>query len=197
MSLIAELEELENWVGHLPSVGMHTLGRSGAPMFILDFIMIGAVKRSLSLGSGLIGLVKSKNMVCSRALLRMQLDTVTRLLAYTYVEDSEAMAKEVIGGKKLARFKSRDGKQLRDGYLVDRMTEDHPWVRRVYDFTSGYVHFSESQFYDSIHSIGSDEERTVQIQVSHIDDKYPEFSWEEVVACFNELLKILEGILAS
>jgi hypothetical protein len=197
MSLSAELEELGNWVERLPSVGMHTLGGAGAPMYVLDFIMIGAVKRSLSLGSGLIGMVKSKNMVCSRALLRMQLDTVTRLLAYTYVDDSEAMAKEVLGGKKLASFKSRDGKQLRDWYLVDRMTEDHPWVRKVYDFTSGYVHFSESQFFDSVKSTGSDGERTIQIQVSHIDDKYPEFSWLEVVECFNHLLKILEELLLS
>lgn len=53
----------------------------------------------------------------------------------------------------IKKFKSRDGKALVDGYLVDQMTKAHPWARKVYDFTSGYVHFSERQFFDSIHSV--------------------------------------------
>lgn len=197
MSLATELDALSIWLKRLPSIGMRTLGGAGAPMYVLDFVMIGAVKRSLSLASGLLSMVQAQNMVCARAILRMQLDTVTRLLAYTYVENPEEMAKAVIGGTPLKKFKSRDGKALVDGYLVDQMTKDHPWVRKVYDFTSGYIHFSERQFFDSIHSLGNDQERTMQLQVSQIDNNFSEFSWEETVACFNELLKIIEGLLVS
>ena len=195
MPLAEEIDELATWIKRLPSIGMQTLGGSGAPMYILDFVMIGAVKRSLSLASGILSMVQAQNMVCSRAILRMQLDTVSRRLAYTYVKNPEAMAKALIGGTPIKKFKSRDGKALVDGYLIDQMTKAHPWVRKVYDFTSGYVHFSERQFFDSIHSVGSDQERTIQLQVSHIDNKFPEFSWEETVACFNELLKIIENLL--
>lgn len=197
MPLVAELEVLSSWIQRLPRIGMETLGGAGASMHVLDFVMVGAVKRSLSLASGLHTMVEAQNMVCSRAFLRMQLDTVTRLLAYTYVKDPESMAQGVIGGTPLKKFKSAEGKALVDAYLVDRMSKDHPWVRKVYDFTSGYVHFSERQFFDSIHSMGSDEKRTVQLQVSHIDNKFPESSWEEVVACFNHSLAILENILSS
>lgn len=197
MPLAAELDELTTWVKRLPSIGMQTLGGAGAPTYILDFVMIGAVKRSLSLASGMLSMVQAQNMVCSRAILRMQLDTVSRLLAYTYVNNPEQMAKALIGGTPIKKFKSREGKALVDGYLVDQMTKAHPWARKVYDFTSGYVHFSERQFFDSIHSIGSDQERTIRLQVSHVDDKFPEFSWEEAVACFNELLKIIESLLGS
>lgn len=195
MSTSVELELLSGWVERLPSIGMRALGGAGAAMFVLDFIMIGAVKRSLSLSSGLSIMVKELNMGCSRAILRMQLDTVTRLLAYTYVKNPEEMAKAVIKGTPIKKFKSTDGKALVDGYLVDRMTQDHPWIRKVYDFTSGYVHFSERQFFDSIHSFGNDREGSFLLQVSHIDNKFPESSWEEVVSCFNNLLGILEGIL--
>lgn len=197
MSLAAELDELTTWVKLLPSIGMQTLGGAGAPTYILDFVMIGAVKRSLSLASGMLSMVQAKNMVCARAILRMQLDTVSRLLAYTYVKNPEEMAKALIHGVPIKKFKSREGKSLVDGYLVDQMTKTHPWARKVYDFTSGYVHFSERQFFDSIHSIGRDQERTIQLQVSHVDDMFPEFSWEETVACFNELLKIIESHLGS
>ena len=176
---------------------METIGGAGASMHVLDFVMIGAIKRSLSLASGLHAMVQAQNIVCARAILRMQLDTVSRLLAYTYVKDPETMAKGVIGGTPLKKFKSREGKSLVDSYLVDRMSQDHPWVRKVYDYTSGYVHFSEKQFFDSVHSMGSNKEHTVQLQVSHIDNKFPESSWEEVVACFNHLLEILKGILSA
>ncbi len=111
-----------------PEIGMETLGGAGKPVYILDLIIIGVIKRSLSLASGLHDLVKSKNMICSRAILRMELDTVSRLLAYTYVNDPSEMAKDIIGGKALNSFKCRDGKQLRDGYLIDKMSEKYPWV---------------------------------------------------------------------
>ena len=167
------------------------------PVYILDLIIIGVIKRSLSLASGLHDLVKSKNMICSRAILRMELDTVSRLLAYTYVNDPSEMAKDIIGGKALNSFKCRDGKQLRDGYLIDKMSEKYPWVKDVYKYTSGYVHFSERQVFDSIFSLGKDEERLVTFQVSKEDHNFPEESWIEIIACFNEMLSILSELLLT
>jgi hypothetical protein len=67
-------------------------------------------------------------------------------------------------------------------------------VQRVYEFTSGYVHFSERQVFDSVHS-SEDENRTISFEVSHIDSKFPEESWEEVAACFNHLTEILVAAL--
>ena len=195
MTLASELATLSSWLDEFPRKAMPILGESGAPMYVLDFIALGAVKRSLSLASGLIVLIEAKNMVCARAVLRMQLDTITRLCAYLYVEEPEQMAKAVLGGKPLTKFKSADGKPLRDGYLVDRLSERFPWVRKVYDFTSGYVHFSERQFFDAVHSLGNNEERTIHLAIGRTDDKYPEFSWEELPACFNHLNAILEEFL--
>lgn len=197
MSLEKEVESLSSWIQRIPRVGMETLGGAGAAMHLLDFVMIGAVKRTLSLASGVHAAILARNMTCARALLRMQLDTVTRLLAYTYVSDPESVANGVIGGTPLKKYKSKDGKALTDGYLVDRMSQDHTWVRKVYEFTSGYVHFSERQFFDSIHSLSDDSERTVTFEVSHIDSKFPEDSWEEVAACFNHLTEILIAVFKS
>lgn len=197
MSLSEDLERLDGWLERLPTIGMRALGGSGSSMYVLDFIAIGAVKRSLSLSSGLSSMIRARNMVCARALLRMHLDTVTRFLAYTYVKDPEAVARAVTGGAQLKKFKCSNGKPLTDAYLVDRMSQEHSWVRRVYEFTSGYVHFSERQFFDSIHTLGSDQERTMKLQISHIDSKFPEFSWAELAACFNQLTEILVSALVS
>jgi hypothetical protein len=197
MSLSDELKKLDEWVEKLPSIGMNTLGGSGSSMYLLDFIMIGAIKRSLGLATGVRSLIESKNMTCCRALIRLQLDTVSRLLAYTYVSNPSEVATKILGGEPLYKFKSRDGNFLRDKYLIDRMAENHPWVRAVYDYTSGYVHFSEKQIFDSIHFLIDGEERTVQFQISKEDENFPEDSWIEVASCFNEMLSIQVKLMAT
>jgi len=197
MKLTTELSKLEEWTNHLPKIGMEILGNNGSPMYVLDLIMVGAIKRSLSLANGVLSLVATKNMTCVRALVRMQLDTVSRLFAYTYVSSPSDVAKKVIGGKALNKFKSRDGKILSDRYLIDKLSKDYPWVKNVYQYTSGYIHFSERQVFDSIHSIPDETERTVLFQIRKEDDQFPEESWVEVVECFNEMLSILGELLLT
>jgi hypothetical protein len=75
------------------------------------------------------------------------------------------------------------------------MSAEYPWVAAVYESTSGYVHFSERQLFDSVHSLGDDKTRTMTLEISAIDEKYPEFSWEEIAACFNHLTRILSSAL--
>ncbi|MCV3263186.1 hypothetical protein OGZ01_10885 [Vibrio harveyi] len=65
MCIDTELDKLKGWIEHLPRIGMQAIGGDGQPMYVLDLIMIGAIKRSLSLASGLQALVASRNMTCS------------------------------------------------------------------------------------------------------------------------------------
>lgn len=197
MNIDAELKKLDEWISYLPKIGMQILGGNEKPIYILDLIIIGVIKRSLSLASGLNDLVKSKNIICSRAILRMELDTVSRLLAYTYVDKPSEMAKHIIGGKSLSSFKCRDGKHLRDNYLIDKMSDKHPWVKDVYKYTSGYVHFSEKQIFDSIYSLDSNKGKIVEFQLNKEDHNFPEESWTEIVACFNEMMSILGTLLVT
>jgi hypothetical protein len=196
MSVSDEQSKLMAWIDSLPTLGMETIGQVGVPIQAFNLILMGAVKRSLSLASGLHCMVREQNMVCARALLRMQLDTVSRVLAYTYVENADDMARAVIGGRQLKKFKSADGNLLLDKYLIDRMSKDHPWVRDVYDYTSGYVHFSEKQCFDSVSSI-DERERTVRFEVGRADARFPDSSWIEVLACFCHLLEMLKKILLT
>lgn len=197
MTLSADMQALSTWIEEVPRKVRPVIGENNSQMYTLDFIVLGAVKRSISLASGLLVLIKEKNMVCARAIVRMQLDTIARLFAYLYVDDAEQLAKEILGGAPLNKFKSNDGKLLKDGYLIDRLTEQFPWVKEVYKFTSGYVHFSERQFFDTVHSVGTDQERTVQLHIGKTDDKYPESSWGELPACFNHLNMILDEFLIT
>ena len=98
MKLQDNINNLRRLLEEMPSLGLGALGGNGAPVYVIDFIFAGAVKRTLSLGYGLLSMVEAKNMTCGRALVRMQIDTVSRLSAYAYVENPEEMAGEIIGG---------------------------------------------------------------------------------------------------
>lgn len=201
MSLNVEIDKLKKSLEGLCFLGKRILEASNNQMYSLDFPMIGAVKRSLNIGTGLIELVQSKNMVCSRALVRMQIDTVSRLLAYTYVDNPGTMAKEITGGKKLSQFSSRDNKKLKDHYLVSKMTEKYQWTQDVYEKTCNDIHFTEKQFFDSISVLNSNSNSnsnyTIRLHLSATDDKFPDSSWYEIISCFNKLLEILETTIES
>ena len=192
-----ELEKLNRLISELPKLGKQTLIDDRTDMYVLDLIMIAAFKRTISLERGFESLVVSENMTCVREMIRMQLDTVSRLLAYTYVSEPSKLAEAVIGGKLLNKFKCRDGHKLQDRYLIEKMAEQYPWVTKVYKYTSGYVHFSEKQLFDSIKSMGNGNLGQVSFDIRADDVYFPEESWIESVSCFNEMLSILEKILLT
>lgn len=197
MALDEEIKKLDDWIELLPKMGMEFVNSGSGHLYLLDFIFIGAIKRTLSMAVGLSGLIKAKNITLCRAVIRMQMDTVSRMLAYTYVDDPSKMALEVIKGKALNKFHSKDGKPLTDAYLIDRISKDHPWMKESYKRLSGYVHFSENQLFDSIVGVGSEEERTINISIATEDSNFPEVSWIEIVQSFVALLSIFGDLLVK
>lgn len=196
MSLSKEKEKLEVLISGIPEKVISAISSQDAPMYTFDLIFIGALKRAMSLAGGFRDMANVQNMICARALLRMQLDTLVRLFAYTYVDNPNEMAMEVLGGKRLDKFKSKEGNFLKDYYLLDRFSKQFPWAKHVYKYTSGYVHFSEKQVFASVKQVGSSDERTVQFEIGEHDPKFPDSSWIEVLQCMNQCLEIL-GLYAD
>ncbi|MBS0536978.1 MAG: hypothetical protein JSR72_23205 [Proteobacteria bacterium] len=193
-----ELALLSEAVDRLRRACVASLSESNAALYHLDFMVIGATKRTQSLESGLRSMIGTKNMLCARAIVRMQVDTVCRLMAYTDVENPLDVARKVWEGVKLNKFKSISGKPLTDGYLVDRLSEGYSWIRTIYDSTTAEVHFTEKQFFSSVKSIEPFERegRTLNIEISPNDAKYPESSWAELPACLRHLCEIQIDFLA-
>lgn len=189
------LEALERDKDALLKLGMAVVGQPGSPMFPLDWMAFAAIKRSLSTSSALAAMVRSWNMVCARALLRMHIDTALRFSAAWLVPDPHAFATKVMKGEQINKMKDRGGKQLlSDWFLVETHKEKHPWLPDVYKKLCGYVHFSGSHISDSIAFV-QNESRTVEFEMTAIDTKFPEFSWSEVLDCFRESTAILSWYL--
>jgi hypothetical protein len=195
VELSRQLQHLNDALDKVPSAMLRAFGKEGSSMYYTDLILAGATKRTLGLGHGLISMINAKNMLCGRALVRMQIDTVSRVLAYTYVADREDLAKRVIGGEKLRSFKCRDGKRLTDQYLIERLSSTLTWVPSVYDNTSGAVHFSEQQLFSASEITSDDNGSRINLVITQFDTKYPEASWSEIAACFTELTDFFVHIL--
>ncbi|GAF71526.1 unnamed protein product, partial [marine sediment metagenome] len=103
---------------------------------------------------------------------------------------------KVMSGKQINRMEDMSGKKMTDAYLVSKLASEYSWLPNVYKNLSGYVHFSDQHLFSPVQNI-DDETRSVQYVIHEKDTKYPEFSWVEVVNCFNEstdiFIKYLKG----
>lgn len=164
----------------------------GGNLFRVDLFTIGAAKRTMSLAAGFDLLVRAYNLVCARALIRMQLDTTLRFSALSFVAHPEAFADAVLSDERIDKLVDRDGKRLRDAYLVEKLTPVAPWIPEVYRRTSGYIHLSGQHIFSSVQAM-DDEQRTISMLVGEEDHQFPEWSWLEMISCFEATVAMFVG----
>jgi hypothetical protein len=182
IGLKQRLETIDGQLEEFRELGMRFL--SGQPnMFLATFLIIGALKRTLSQAAGICEMVRSRNTVCAMGLLRMQLDTVLRLHAMGLHGDMDVFADAVHNGVKVSNLKSADGIKLTDAYLHQSLSERFPWVSRVYSATSGYVHLSRSHFYQAIRDFPEAISGKISISIAHVDPERPASHYYEALEC--------------
>lgn len=161
----------------------------GGALYPLDMFVQGAVKRTLCQARAVRQLLEACNLMCARAILRMQIDTAMRIHAAWLVPDPHAFAAMVLAGKRIDKMADRRGNRLTDSFLAKDLSSQHEWVHRVYEHTSGYVHLSESQFYMSL--TAAEETGRFQALVAADDRHMPVESFVEVAECFKEATGIV------
>ena len=176
----------------------HSMLTDTPSLYPVDLLAIGAVKRLLSTSSGFSALIKSWNMTCARSVLRMHIDTFLRFSAINLVEKPHDLAQKVRNGEHISNIKDKTGKKMTDKYLVEQLLCEYPWLNEVYDNLCGYVHFSNQHILSSAQNMrDDDDEYTIYFEIAEDDGKYPEKSWIEIIACFNEstdiFFKYLKG----
>lgn len=157
-------------------------------IYSVDLLAIGSIDRSVHTGSGLKILVDSFNMLCSRILLRTQLDTVLRFFSIFLVDQPTAFALQILNGIRMNLLEDSSGNRLTDTYLVSRIKREHPWIPDLYRSLSNYVHFSNQHIFGTIQEIDED---VVTAGVYEEDLNQPETNWIEVVECYNKISDVL------
>lgn len=120
-------------------------------LYPLDLLAIAAMNRSLNLLDGFCMLIESRNFIAAAPLVRLQVDTALRFSAAFLVEEPHNFALEVLKGTPIRKLRSHDNQRMTDRYLIEKMTAEFPWLRNVYEHTSGYVHLSEKHIFNAFH----------------------------------------------
>jgi hypothetical protein len=95
-------------------------------LFPVDLMANGAIKRSVSQASALRQLVGSWNLLCARALLTLQIDTALRL-SVRWSTNLLTSQPQFCEATDWTKSKDRDGNQMREAYLIDKLPSEHNW----------------------------------------------------------------------
>ncbi|MBA7716516.1 hypothetical protein ES703_125589 [subsurface metagenome] len=165
-------------------------------IYVTDLVMIGVLKRSLDILDGCVSLVERWNFSAAAPLLRLQLDSLLRLVYLATLKDADAVSMEIIKGHSFRNMKDREGKKLTDARLRDYARPLYPWIDKVYKQTSKLIHFSDKHYFLSVNSLNK-QSRTVEHFIGEGVTNWPESeinSFLDAMGCTTDaLLKVVIG----
>ncbi|OSI68585.1 hypothetical protein BSZ22_20675 [Bradyrhizobium canariense] len=189
------MKQLEQLEGELICKGARSVG-AGTNLSYADFFIFGALRRTLAQSRGFRDLINSRNFPCAAAILRLQIDTAMRVNVLGLIDDVDQACRAVLDGEQFNRLKDRDGTKLSDAHLRRKLAEKHPWISKVYEQTSNFVHLSGKHFEVSI-ARTDDESRIAYFQISGHDPHRPEETYFEAVDAFFEATKLAGMLLLA
>ena len=182
-TIAPRIEELTGLNEAAIEIAKHVLGET---LFKTDLYFCAMLNKSLQVTDGFIEMIKRRNLSCSGILLRTNMDNCLRMFALYIAEDPEEIVDCVINGNRISRLKDKDRQFLGDGYLKDKLGKYDRKIIQVYNNASGYVHFSDKGFYQSVSAYG---DGVITAQVSH---SIPEKANEFVVECVEVYIHYLK-----
>lgn len=113
------------------------------------YFLLAVIRRTLSLETAFRQSVDSFNGQMAMTLVRLNLDTLARLYALYWADETdgitaETFAQEVAQGKSIKDMKLRGAKEkASDRWLIKQIEGLGDWIPIVYKKTSGAIHFSD------------------------------------------------------
>jgi hypothetical protein len=124
----------------------------------LKLLASSVLKRSVSLVFGFTSLIRERNFICAASLIRLQLDNLLRFRAAFMVANPDQFVVDVISGKEVRNLVNRNGEKMTDAFLQRALASEYPWLQHLYKATSGYIHFSEQHFLNTMKITGHEED---------------------------------------
>jgi hypothetical protein len=150
VELKARIDEIKELRRKCPTFAKGIIGQT---LIREDLFFCAALDRSVQLSEGFIVLLQERNLSCAGALLRLQMDNCMRTYAAFIAADKDAVIDCIIHGRKISDQLDTDGKKMTDANLKKKMAAFNASFPNVYDQASGYVHFSDMAFYQTVVSI--------------------------------------------
>ena len=153
------IQEIRKLRGQCPTLAKGIIGQT---LMKEDLFFCAALDRCVQLSEGFIFLLQQRNLSCAGAILRLQMDNCMRTYAAFIASDKDAVIDCIIHGRKISDQLDADGKKMTDANLKHKMAAFNSSFPVVYDKASGYVHFSDMAFYQTVVSIN---DNTIEWQI--------------------------------
>ena len=119
-----------------------------------------------------------------------------RFYAAFLVDNPHAYSTSVLKGIAVRDLRDRDNRKLTDANLLHSLSQEYPWVARVYKETSGYIHFSSKHIFNAVSKVDATE-RMAEIELSDRDIDFPEETYIEAIEAFGQSTKIFMRYLGG
>jgi hypothetical protein len=154
----------------------------------VDIVLLSILDRSLDLIDGFLATYDRWNLSTAAPQVRMQVDNLLRL-ALIRVAPPNTVTTLLLSGEKLSSHVDPLALSGKKTKLTDARLRDHarplfPWLDRVYDKASGWVHFSTMHVGVTIHL--PDDDTTISWRFPSDIDRYPYEFLEQVLWAMNE-----------
>lgn len=115
-----------------------------------DLFFCASADRCVHLIDGMCELLKTRNLTCVGALLRLQMDNCMRTYAAFIAADKDKVVDCLISDNSINKEMSKDGYKLSDAYLKTELNNLDSKFASVYNQASGFIHLSSKAFYQSV-----------------------------------------------
>ena len=162
---LGALEEIIGSLKELHAEGINIAkGIIGETLTKDVFFFCASLDRCLRLTDGIILLLRERNLTCSGALLRLQMDNCMRTYAAFIAEDRTKVIDCIIDGTPINKQRDTTGNRMTDGYLKNAISQYDSVFVQVYNQASGFVHLSEKAFYQTVADVSDGK---IALQIGH------------------------------
>jgi hypothetical protein len=187
-----ELKELESSKTLHLEIAKNMMEAYNSSLYPLDLLAVAVFKRSLSLIRGFSDSIRNKNFICAAPLVRLQLDNLLRFYACFIVTNPHDFAVQILDGKHVRNLRDMENKKMTDRHLVEKLSKEFPWIKPVYEETSGYIHLSNKHIFNTMNSKVEDEKRVFTVIVGDEDSEFVKDSLIlEAIQAMKEITKVL------
>lgn len=195
------MQELNTAIGDLEAlsdkhgvIGKQLFDKCEASLYPADSAALAVLNRSMSLIKGFILLVSNGGYIPAVGLLRMQLDNILRFHGISSSADPHDIANKVANGVPLRNIKGTNGKPMTDAHLKEQLADNNPWITRVYEISSGYIHFSDQHIRHLLQRSAIDEEGYRQVAIGDEDIYIRD---DQRIDLVNTFLAVTRGVLTT
>lgn len=127
-------------------------GIIGQTLLREDLFFCASADRNMNLTDGFVEMLRTRNLTCAGALLRLQMDNCMRTYAAFIAKDRRSVIDCIITEGKISDQVDQNGKKMTDKHLKEVLCQFDSRFSAVYDQTSGYIHLSDKAFYQTVKS---------------------------------------------